>query len=491
MYLSKVFTCNIIGVVGHFGLIRPIPWMNHDDVDIAPMGQQEGQKHYCFENDVFVTNLTNTNSTFWTVGMGPPTGTAARPHGWRTPWEAPGFAPVTSPCGYWGGNKGPCCFNNWKQENGECAGGTWLEVTCPYGQLPRGEPCHEKDFPSKNFFTEWHANSTAVAGWGIMQNHGGGYAYRLCKMQNQDRSTVTEACMQQGHLKFGPRQWLKNRHHEMVEIPPAEVMPVLTEGTNPPGSEWRADPVAPCTGNYNGNGHQCSPPSATTGVGPQPPSVAPDLFGYGTSSAAQSGPQHDIMQGYMILDEVQVPDLEPGEYVLSWRWDAEQNPQVWLQCASIRILPPVSTPVMPSPPVSEPVPLPLPEPVPLPEPEPEPVVEPQPECNQQFCFNKAAELEKPTSPPDFNNSKWPHGCFQTVAPNKPHRDGKFWWNEYQDNGANNDKFESGKAVLVCQPVALLSVPHQRGRKGANAAMTVAPDGQVGQTKFANYVKTGW
>ena len=31
-----------------------------------------------------------------------------------------------------------------------------------------------------------------------------------------------------------------------------------------------------------------------------------------------------------IVDEVRVPEaLEPGQYMLSWRWDSEQTNQVW------------------------------------------------------------------------------------------------------------------------------------------------------------------
>ena len=30
-------------------------------------------------------------------------------------------------------------------------------------------------------------------------------------------------------------------------------------------------------------------------------------------------------------------DLAPGEYVLSWRWDCEQTPQVWNSCADVTV----------------------------------------------------------------------------------------------------------------------------------------------------------
>ena len=38
-------------------------------------------------------------------------------------------------------------------------------------------------------------------------------------------------------------------------------------------------------------------------------------------------------------DLVEVPeDLEAGEYVLSFRWDCQQSPQVWNSCANIQIV---------------------------------------------------------------------------------------------------------------------------------------------------------
>ena len=41
---------------------------------------------------------------------------------------------------------------------------------------------------------------------------------------------------------------------------------------------------------------------------------------------------------YSIVDEVQVPSKE-GDYVLQWRWDNEQTPQVWTTCADVEVLP--------------------------------------------------------------------------------------------------------------------------------------------------------
>jgi len=41
---------------------------------------------------------------------------------------------------------------------------------------------------------------------------------------------------------------------------------------------------------------------------------------------------------YEIIDQLKVPDLQPGRYVLSFRWDCEQTPQIWSQCSDIEIV---------------------------------------------------------------------------------------------------------------------------------------------------------
>ena len=40
-----------------------------------------------------------------------------------------------------------------------------------------------------------------------------------------------------------------------------------------------------------------------------------------------------------IIDKVQVPShLPAGEYVISFRYDCEQTPQVWNQCGDVRLV---------------------------------------------------------------------------------------------------------------------------------------------------------
>jgi hypothetical protein len=44
------------------------------------------------------------------------------------------------------------------------------------------------------------------------------------------------------------------------------------------------------------------------------------------------------IDAFSVVDLVEVPlDLAPGPYLLSWRWDCEQSPQVWQNCADLII----------------------------------------------------------------------------------------------------------------------------------------------------------
>ena len=40
---------------------------------------------------------------------------------------------------------------------------------------------------------------------------------------------------------------------------------------------------------------------------------------------------------FSIVDQVKVPEGHTGDFVFQWRWDCEQTPQVWTQCAVVTI----------------------------------------------------------------------------------------------------------------------------------------------------------
>merc|ERR1712050_824332 len=69
----------------------------------------------------------------------------------------------------------------------------------------------------------------------------------------------------------------------------------------------------------------------------------PGIYGFGPGACA-SGQEKCTLEEmasrampYGIVDLVKVPDVPPGDYVLSFRWDCEQLPQVWSNCADVKI----------------------------------------------------------------------------------------------------------------------------------------------------------
>ena len=134
--------------------------------------------------------------------------------------------------------------------------------------------------------------------------HRGGYAYRLCKVNDGKVWEVTEQCFQNGHLNFsGDTTWIyinpypKNFNPENFKAQPIKT---TTIGTTPPGSQWAKI-----------NLWEKSPDNG----GPSP-------------------------QRWAIKDFVEVPEsLELGQYILSFRWDSLRTPQVWNTCANIEIRP--------------------------------------------------------------------------------------------------------------------------------------------------------
>ena len=67
--------------------------------------------------------------------------------------------------------------------------------------------------------------------------------------------------------------------------------------------------------------------------------AAKGLSGFGSTvfGLEKSPPPTPKLQ-FKIVDKVKIPkDLEPGKYVLGFRWDVEQTAQVWTSCADIII----------------------------------------------------------------------------------------------------------------------------------------------------------
>jgi len=213
------------------------------------------------------------------------------------PWAQPGTAPVYGGgCGANGGNPTGCQgdYEDSSPFGTCCSAGTGC------GGYTGGKSAldHYADGLFDNApSTTWRRGKAEPVYWTTGAGHEGGYAYRLCKIPPGGVTQITEECFNQGHLDFaGSTNWIyakmrpyKNHDYSKWE----EVQAVRTKvGTFPPGSEWAKITV----------------PKNKSG-------------------------------GWGIKDFVQVPeDLEPGSYIMSFRWDSQRTPQIWTNCANIEVV---------------------------------------------------------------------------------------------------------------------------------------------------------
>jgi len=303
-------------------------------------------------------------------------GVSSGPRDWsaKMPWRAPGSAPVLgSGCGVGGGNKVALPNGGTQGALHRLNGKDGVELD------PIGNPA------------KWSRGSAQDVAWAINANHGGGYSYRLCKLGGN--GSVTEECFQRTPLAFAsdkhtlqyPDTLYNNITYTFapVEIPMVKV----SEGTVPEGSEWARVPIPACnvcnqadcgapvepnmtdmfTPTVNGKPYPgvkqwaggevwyeqqlCG---ATCAGGMFPGACPPDLTQFPEPASGTAGYTHTradiasldfkedgITDGFLfnIVDKVAVPqDLEPGSYLLSWRWDCEQSGQIWQNCADVTIV---------------------------------------------------------------------------------------------------------------------------------------------------------
>lgn len=222
------------------------------------------------------------------------------------PWRAPGSAPVYDACGRASG--GP-----------HVTGGEGVYTTTKYAkvgdmgsQLPR---LHS---------AVWKAGSTVEARWSIRANHGGGWQYRLCPL----KSNLTEACFQETPIPFADDSSLMLANGTKIKLKSTFV----SEGTLPAGSTWQMNPLPGYLNVKDGEWECCKRAFDPPCYDPVPlPDFADRLIDQGMCSG-------EWLTNITLYDQLRVPaHLEPGEYVLGFRWDCELTAQVWQSCADITI----------------------------------------------------------------------------------------------------------------------------------------------------------
>lgn len=257
------------------------------------------------------------------------------------PWRSPGKAPVQNPCGV---------------ASGFHAG--WKGAEIP---MVKDGP---STFPAYMFGTElpplknytkpvYKKGSNVTVSWGIAANHGGGYSYRLCPLSEKP----TEACFQKYSMPFLNEETVihyPDGSRADITIPSVTV---TGDVVTPKGSTWKRNPVPACNcdlgfGCSSSKGSEMTKPyeidpeaptkykSHQCLTGLQFPAAWDDGYGDGGSCLYPVGSTKPCDPfKFNMVDEVGIPDnAEPGDYLLSFRWDCEQTSQVWTQCADVTIV---------------------------------------------------------------------------------------------------------------------------------------------------------
>lgn len=214
----------------------------------------------------------------------------------KNPWTAPGTAPILGEgCGANGGNPQGC----WEDDPlpyGHC---------CKYQSTCGGNYAYGKsamEHAAEGLFidaaiTTWKRGEPAPVIFVSHAHHWGGYAYRLCKVPSVHTkySEVNEECFSRGYLDFaGDKQWLNY---------------YTGAGANFDSNEWTEQEAIRYTTPEGSQWTMINPPRMIDG------------------------------ERWVFGDQVEVPESqEPGEYVLSFRWDCQNTAQIWSACANIEIV---------------------------------------------------------------------------------------------------------------------------------------------------------
>jgi hypothetical protein len=240
-----------------------------------------------------------------------------------SPWRAPGAAPVIDACGTAGG-----------RFPGQSIGGAGAQ----YQNTSRAhEGMLGRDLPPMGSQATWKAGSAVEVGWTVMANHGGGYAYRLAPAD----APLTEETFRKMALDFVGNSILRwgGDKSTQIEFNSTERGWETNQGTVPSGSTWRKNPIP--SGLWEREGPQFEPvcnESSECIEGFSKSKGYSGLAPQGTCKCSGFSNGGPLLPNLEIVDAVKIPaHLQPGKYVLQWRWDCEESDQIWSSCSDVTI----------------------------------------------------------------------------------------------------------------------------------------------------------
>jgi len=276
----------------------------------------------------------------WTLNMDVEEGAEEDSYRYN-PWRAPGFAPVVDPCGQAGGEYG------FQKIGGD---------SVFYNTSLAGKGALGSQLPpiARENRTRWAAGSWVEVAWGARYNHGGGYQYRLCPANEP----LTEECFQRHPLDFDrSKQVLKWNNGTLEYAMGDKAVFVSGDVVKPQGSTWARNPIPRIWDSKTGLFDPEACPGPSTRDNPLPGCMAfpapcpwdtyttdgllPCQKGEGLLGKCDGNGMGECSSDWvvgLISDHVLIPaDLTPGDWVLSWRWDAEETAQIWQNCADVVI----------------------------------------------------------------------------------------------------------------------------------------------------------
>ena len=208
----------------------------------------------------------------------------------------------------------------------------------------------------------WPRGSTQETAWNAWVNHAGGHIYMLCGKRRFDdcRESILPAnpsqatqeqkdeylqcvwdCFESNTLEWdegapGSEDWSQKLQFRDDSSTYATMEPTTKVGKN--GHVWRSTPIPDKLQVTNGGEGKCTWDSVHSFSSP----AARQEFvaSFGDEDVCDWGPDSHEPPDWHVFDKVKVPaDLEEGEYLLSWRWEAYTADQMWTNCADVTIGP--------------------------------------------------------------------------------------------------------------------------------------------------------
>jgi hypothetical protein len=234
-----------------------------------------------------------------------------------SPWRAPGTAPVIDACGVAGG-----------RHPGQGAGGAGADYMNT--SLSKQGDLGSK-LPAMKPTATWKVGAQVEAGWTVSAHHGGGYAYRLAPAN----APLTEETFRKMPLDFVGNSILRwgGDKKTQLEFNSLERGWETNVGTMPPGSSWRKFPIP--TVLWQREGPSFEPVCEESEECRREVSQNQYAWTPGVCKCSGHSNGGPLLPNIEMVDVLQIPtNLEPGKYVLQWRWDCEVRPTVG--CASTK-----------------------------------------------------------------------------------------------------------------------------------------------------------